>query len=649
MQNAFAAGFTLLRKLELCTPSRRAHATTASSSPVQMYRLGAQGRALRQQMEQQLPLSLPQAVADTQRDVEILLTILRGSAHTTQELLSYLVHYLPRVKNEDNVRLLMDAFALNPRIWGSFEESYTVIEGLKALFDFKIQISEPTLPLSKFYHGVLTSVYAARIEHWKKSALLAGISLSRPMYESQSAPETRRYFEQCYLSVMKLNHDLIAEGFRNAATNSYDANSVLALSLACTLTGFTDSMKSQLPHDHILAHVIDLVFSSPYGLMIPLGNSSPVVTHLSRLSFVVENCFLQGVKFIPICDASLTRIMEFSAELPDRIQSDSPEVWDALKSIVFGVVIMFQGYASFTLNIYNGLREREYATLTTKVIKSLYLLNFILEKIGSGGFQAYNFVLFTAMDGLFQHDSKASEGLGSFMLDKLNLSKITQSHYESSKALFTLTYFENFTKTCRPEYFETVIEPLVQHLISLPQGPPQFHHVHRKLVEGAHSVALSTFSPRNAAIVAVKAQSYLRTVLRQFPALLSSRQLCLAVETITKSVAPPSEAYMLNRDNLREVLHTLYITIINCPCDLPLNETGGARSVRGALISALISTVPFIPVPYLSQWLDNIWELGSGDAYLEDKLWTVLSENVDTQRGTVGVQWWYNKANVLKL
>jgi hypothetical protein len=616
-----------------------------------MYRLGAQGRAVQRQLQQTAYATVvPQELPDTQKDVELLLSILtsKHSKHTAQQLLSYMAHYMPRVKNEDNVTLLMNSFLLNDKVFSSFEESYLVVEALKALFEQKIRISEPSLPLSKFFHGVLSAVYASPVESWRKTCVLTGITLSKQLYEVHSDPETHGYFEKCYTSVIRSNHEMIVQGFHSVSLNDYKVNSVWALSLACSLISFTDHMKAKLPHDAILMHIIDLVFSSPFGISRgPLqASDKPVVKHLSRLSFVVENCFLHGVKY-PIMDASLSKILDFSFELGARTK-DSSETWDFLKSVMFALVIMLQGYASFSLNIYNGLRAYEYSTLTTKVIKTLYLSNFIMEKIGTGGFQAYNFVLYTTMDGLFQHSPLVAQELGRFMILSLSIQLVPQSHYESSKALFALIFFESFTKTCDLDYYEQVVEPFVSHFINLPRGPPQYHHMHRQLVESAHSVILSTFTPRNAPITAARATSYLGTVLEQFPVFLSSRQLCLAVEAIAKNVAPPSDAYYLNKDNLREVLHTLYIAIINCPCSLLLKEegTGGPRTVRAALISSLISTVPFIPLTYVEQWLTNIWELSEGDSYLEDKLWKTISESVDMQRGTVGIQWWYNKSSL---
>lgn len=616
------------------------------------YLLGAQGRAIQQRLEQQpLPPSSFQVahVVDTQRDVELLLsTLTSGSKADSQQLLSYMVHYLPRVKNGDNVQLLMGAFLQNEWVFDTFEHSYLVIEAFKALFEQKVLISKPSLPLTKFFHGVLSALYSSPVEDWKKSCVLTGITLSKPLFDAHAIPETRGYFEQCYANVTKLNHEIIARGFNASSTNDYTVNSIWAVSLACSMISFNDHMKANLPHNAILMHVIDMVFKSPLGISHGelKQSQSPVCKHLSRLAYVVDNCFIQGVK-VPIMDSAIGTILDFSMELHSRF-IDNEQCWDFLKLVLFGIVIMLQGYSTFTLHIHNGLKGVQYTKMTSNVLKTLYCLNFIVEKMGSGGFQVYNYVLFTSMDGLFQHGSKQAEILGQWMIYSLDSSLIPQSQYESSKALFAMIYLEHFTKCCREEFYDTVIHPFVKHFIHLPQ-PLSLHlrHVHRELVESAHSVVLATYSSqKNSSIIAMNATTYLNTVLSQFPVVLSSRQLCLAVETIVRAVAPPSQASQLNRDNLREVLHMLYITIINCPCSTPLKEegiSGGPRTVRQAFINALMTALPFIPLRFLEQWLSNIWELCQGDAYLQDKLWKTISENLDMQRGSVGIQWWYNK------
>lgn len=626
-----------------------------------MYALGAQGRAVHKQLQQRLDsdsstVTHTATETDTQRDVQVLLRVLTTTAPsattTPSYLLSYTVHCLPRVRNEHNVRALFDALLLNDPLFHSFDAACLVVEAVKALVEHKMRVSMPSLPLTKFFHAALSAVYASQAAAWRKCCVLTGFTLARPCYESLAVPETSAFFEQSYRGIITANSDILVQGFSNNRNDDYTVKSVLSVCLACSLGSFTPSMKNNLPHDAILLHAVDLVFLSPLGISHgPLQHSqTPVVKHLGRLSLVVENCLVQCASPTAI-NSSLSTIMQFSQKLSSRA-IDSPECWDFLKTIMFSIVIMLKGYASFSLNIYNGLKHDEYARLTTKVIKTLYLLHFIMDKMGSGGFQAYNFVTYTTTDGLFQHCIGPSQELGQWMVSQVDLSIVPQSQYESSKAAFTLLYFEQLTKMCHLEYYNTVIEPLVLRFINLPQGLPKFHHTHRQLVESAHSVVLATFTEKNAAIVAKSSLKYLQTTLSQFPTFLSSRQLCLAVETIASSVAPPSRAYLLNKDNFREVLHTLYISIINCPCSLPLKEegnAGGPQTVRAALVSALISTVPFIPLRFLEQWLVNIWEFCEGDTYLQDKLWTMISENVDMQRGTVGVQWWYSKDVMHKL
>lgn len=631
-----------------------------------MYRLGNQGRALQQRLQQQPYSSTHEfqtPFSQSQNDVNMLISILKqpGKLNSIQ-LLSYLVHYLPRVKNEDNLRLIMDIVLQNdvifPQFGGVLDESYIVIEAIKTTFDSKIRISEPTLSLPKFYHGIVTAIFESSVDSWRKILIITGILLSQPTYHEHSVPETRKYFINTYQSLTSLNHELILRVLRNVSINSVEINALMTVSLACSLPFFTSKQKQHLPHESITLFTIYLIFQSPFGLghetEFLAVSKSPVVKHLSRLSFLIENSLIHGVSF-GVLDSTLNIMLSFSEELHLRA-IDSAQSWDVLKNIIFAVVIIFQGIASYSLRLRNGLKRHEYPIVSIKVLKILFYLNFIMEKIGTGGFQAYNFVYITFLDALLQYSHENAERLGEFFTKTIKLTSI--DHYEVSKTIFTLTYFETLCQKTSVQYYESTISPVVDFIIHTTTHS-------RSLIEAAHSVIIATFIPQNSHIIASFAIPYLHTVLSQFPVLLSPTQLKIAIETIARSVAPPSEAYFLNKDNLRELLHTLYISCLNTRPSIPIPSQpsiqgvddsatqGQPKTIRTGMISALISTLPYLPIAILQTWLDNIWELINMSDPIEFQfcqgvLWGMISEGFDMQRGNIGINWWYNRGSAIE-
>ncbi|CAM9018409.1 unnamed protein product [Wickerhamomyces anomalus] len=574
-----------------------------------MYRLGSQGRAAQQRLQQQpysstVEFQTPSSQA--QNDVNLLLSALKTPGNlSSTNLLSYIVHYLPRVRNEGNLKLLMDAFFSNRVIFPEqihLEETYMIIEAIKATFDSKIRVSEPTLPLTKFFHGVVSSIFESGVEPWKKILVITGVILSQSTYQEQSIPETKHYFQTTYGSLINLNHELIMRVFQTTSINSEEVNALTAISLSCSLPFFSPSQRQHVPHESILLFTIHLIFQSPYGLgnhstEFLAGSNSPVVKHLSRLSFLIENSLVHGVSF-GVLDSTLNIILRFSETLHLR-SANTDQSWNVLKNGIFAVVIIFQGFVSYLLKLSNRLNKQHYSSIATKILQTFFHLSFIIEKIGTGGFQAYNF-------------------------------------------------------TTSIEYYENTISPIVDFIIHTTTHS-------RPLIEAAHSVVIATFIPTNSHIIASTAIPYLHTVLSQFPQLLSATQLRIAIETIARAVAPPSEAHQLNKDNLREVLHTLYIRCLNTrpglpiPTSQPINQgqesdNNQPMTVRTGIIAALISTLPYLPTQILNNWLNNIWELTESSdpiefQFCEKNLWEMISEGFDMQRGNVGINWWYNRGN----
>lgn len=636
-----------------------------------MYKLGSQGRAAQNRLQQQ-PYSATHYFqspdSQTQNDVNLLLSALKTPGNlTSTTLLSYIVHYLPRVRNEDNVKLLMDTVFASHVIFPdqiNLEETYVVIEAIKATFDSKIRISEPTLPVTRFFHAVVSSIFQSNAEPWKKILVITGVLLSQSTYKEQSIPETKHYFSRTYHSLTDLNHELITMVFQTTSINAVEINALTSIALSCSLPFFTPSQKEHLAHEPILLFTIHLIFESPYGLSDHVteflaGSNSPVIKHLSRLSFLIENSLVHGVSF-GVLDSTLNTILKFSESLYLRAVN-SDKSWGVLKNVIFAVVIIFQGFVSYLLKLSSRLTKLQYSLVATKILKTFFHLNFIIEKIGTGGFQAYNFVYISCLDALLQYSHQSAEALGVYFTNNLNLQ--SDDHHQVSKSLFTLTFFETLCQSCSVGYYESVVQPIVDYIIHTTAHS-------RSLMEAAHSVIIATFIPKNSHIIASSSIPYLNTVLSQFPQLLSATQLRIAIETIARAVSPPSQAYQLNKDNLRELLHTLYITTLNTRPGIPisvsqpikkegllLNDSDGdgnnnsqPTTIRSGIISALISTLPYLPPQILNNWLNNIWELIENNdpieyQFCEQKLWEMISEGFDMQRGNIGITWWYNKGN----
>ncbi|PSK38529.1 hypothetical protein C7M61_002462 [Candidozyma pseudohaemuli] len=67
---------------------------------------------------------------------------------------------------------------------------------------------------------------------------------------------------------------------------------------------------------------------------------------------------------------------------------------------------------------------------------------------------------------------------------------------------------------------------------------------------------------------------------------------------------------------------------------------------REAIILAFLNIIPYLPISLFVPWLDRIWALikASGKEerpFLTERLWKVISENLDLNRCEIAYEWWY--------
>lgn len=115
-------------------------------------KLGPQGRALMNKSQYQIhnysndPNNQPQ-------DLDFVINELRNPKPTTtvNRVLGYLYNYVPYIKHERNLGIVIASFLNSPVCFGAnvppFEENYLIIEVFKLITDKKLEVSQPTLPI----------------------------------------------------------------------------------------------------------------------------------------------------------------------------------------------------------------------------------------------------------------------------------------------------------------------------------------------------------------------------------------------------------------------------------------------------------------------------------------------------------------------
>lgn len=384
--------------------------------------LGDQGRAL-------VNGSFQNYLQPTPQDLDFLINDLRFPLPDTtiHKLLGYLYHYIPYVKYEHNLKLVIASFLNNPLCFchegAPFESNYMIIEVFKLIADKKLRISKPTLSIKSWYTIILKEInnfalFNPQINSWKVLPIISGLLLSndlRNMLYTKDYPlEYRWFFKDWDEKITKLFRYCLK--YTLSAVHSDDVINLTLVSLAITYKKEEDirDYTLNISSNFIISRLIHLIFgesdisAAVYTkfFFINPGDSQaeeiakseimlrPVLKQLNKLSFLLESYF----KRLPIHESSfplildsLDRIHTFNKALcfstqasffnQNPVQSTdgtanalNQQFWYLMKTLLFAEVVVYQGILTRFLTSTAGNNLTFFSKLyTSKSFNSLEL------------------------------------------------------------------------------------------------------------------------------------------------------------------------------------------------------------------------------------------------------------------------------------
>ncbi|GME68962.1 unnamed protein product [[Candida] boidinii] len=640
-------------------------------------RLGAGGRELYEKLNQQQqivsqrqgqngfanePLRLPtqldyllEELVNPYAKQEDLNQLERGN-----ELLSYIANYYPKLKNEKNVELLTEYFLRCPVFFSNeanvpFALSNRVLECFRYIFDKKYKTSMPVLKFYKFYHaaltGILNFIKSDPINSfWKVIPVISGM-LSTINYRDQYDP-----FPEYSNVIQKIDKQLanILEGsFINFFTSPLISNDDLrSVNILCLSLTYDLLNKNFLPllldkHGLLPTDICGLMFMSPFGLQMTdflkvkkpdpgtsqevdevqfIMTERPLLRYLNSLSFLFKEIVLTkdyntDVKLdqIDLCFNKCLLFAETLSANTDLYYSGSDKLdlklLDLYRQILFAKVVMFESIVQWLLESNNRLLLQDFLPrYSRKVINIFYHLSFILDSIGTGGFESYNFVFSSCLDALLQYRMYDAEILANVFTTGINFCRLKDSYVFRSKLLFTLNYFEQFVNICSDPIRHCLILPLIEDItassllnkgLNINFNDPADLAKFKDIVEASHSImlkfltiqdsydenlipkqqtqsrfwSLSSFFSNNVPtavppattieerptvynenlhVIMNKILPYTELSISQFPLLLSTIQLNIIIETLARSIFPNSKIYDIDHELCERFLNILY-------------------------------------------------------------------------------------------
>lgn len=719
--------------------------------------LGPQGRAL---LNRQPPGSNQTVVYENDnpvpQDLDFLVNELRSPYPDTtiQKIMGFMYHYLPFIKLEYNLRIVLSSFLNNSVTFGvvapPFEESYQIVELFRAVAEKKLKVSQPTLSIKTWYSVVTRELvnfvaYNPFQNSWKVIPVIAGLMLAKSIrYEVCSGVEYGWFFRE---TDEKL-HRLFVECLRNSLTGyqSKDVVNLVLMSYAVVFNREDASVKSytgNVAPEFMISKLVELIFSSEYPLranayreLLKLDIHStdveeaqvqkilllPVVRNLNKLSFLLEAYLASlprtsSLKSLKLVEAGLDTVLSFNKELFQRVSGSvlnrdplscaqtplESHCWFFLKNVLFTEVIMFQGILSRLLvppprkqSLHFFSRQfddtAECKKLSFMILYNLFYTNFILLSVGQGGFDNYNFVYYLTVElALNSPDVEPMEAFtSSIVTHDLNccLPEMLNADYlVISKALFILGLWESYVqhKNANVRFIKEIIYPFCWKIVTNRQ------FTNPEMVEGCHSVLLICLSNGtwlNSSSTSIKETlEYVGVLDSQFPQLISSQQLSIAIESIGKRLLSSPIQYdntSIHANSGEEVLDFYYFRCSNTTPGIMIPQTSlttlesfpSARpdieitspsavgpiqyqmadrvipeTTREAKIVAFIRLVPYIPLSTFERWLNKVLSLvqhsnRAEQEYLLKMYWRVLSENLDSNRSDLAMRWWYERKRI---
>lgn len=303
--------------------------------------LGPQGRALLSQNGPGIPstlLSTPNTNLSPQ-ELDFLINELRNPKPDTtiNKVLGYLYNYIPYIRHEHNLRLVIASFLNCPVCFGGsgtsisssfeFEKNYLIIEVVKLIIDKKLKISMPVISIKQFYTIILKELqnfqhYNPIMNSWKILPIITGILLSNELrdqlYTEVNFVEYKWFFANLDKEIYQLFNNALPYSLSQSLDNNINYLSLMSLALV-----FKNSERHHKDSSDTVVHtknisnifmiqkltemifldrkVSMLVYQKFFQLNPHNENiesvilndimNKPVVKHLNKLSFLLEHYF----------------------------------------------------------------------------------------------------------------------------------------------------------------------------------------------------------------------------------------------------------------------------------------------------------------------------------------------------------------------
>lgn len=572
-----------------------------------------------------------------------------GPQTSAENVLSYLVHYYPLVKNKANVELLTISFLQCPLFAGI---NFRVVDAFRYIVDTKFKVSLPTLPFHEFYgaiyNGIKFALETDNSAYERAIPLMTGCLLSKNSRESFNAFPSHTH-------AIGVIDSYFQQSLKSALVIYFHSTRDVELALACIGCVYDEFSNSDL-YDFLKVRsdlpecIVGLIFRSPLGLhggknMLEGDETGPVLRQLNRLSFL----FAKFVEVYParsvlLCLSNSCEVLNEYSVCVARTDIRVPlqdlmntENWQLVKFSYFAIMIVLDGTITKILNTFRTPNER-CLQVFSQVLSILFNLSFILEKIGSGDFESYNFVLESVLSCMVEFNQNV-------MAERV-VSEMAQMQCNKPQLEFMLRVTDTLMPILRNDFVRAVLLPTIKKCLASPNPPARVHEIMLQY--------LTTNRTSNS--MNEEMTSYISETLQQFPDNLTFGECQGILSRIFESLSPTETINAF--DTIKMIAYASNI----CPVQVKFVNVNGERiqlnskfsTNKSSYVGLLINLIHYLSIEYLPRELDSIRSLITSPyfpavetSHLFDHLWDEILTcgRFFPKKGEVCLNWWYDNVN----
>ncbi|CAI2004591.1 hypothetical protein SEUBUCD646_0G03350 [Saccharomyces eubayanus] len=575
------------------------------------------------------------------RDVDYLITALTSTKRIQyderllDEFSANLVYYIPRIKSPDILYRFVRAL---------FQSHFIVqlpplrlLHVIKDIFLWKLEVSEPTLPIDRFYQ-VWNAVMEPHRAAWNLSQLmlLGGILVTYPRFKSLN----ERYF-------IDESRNKTAVYYKNWKQNTFlpiwaqfwndpaiTAKPLIQKYLLVSMVLLFNRPNTKLPlcgvrvsWDVVTGKLLDLLAEYTHAIEQPMEKftvNSVLSTNLNHLA----NCLstLLTLSNEPAILSSLHRLGKICQYLSDALKLSRQEQLDLkLQDLFILVILTLKEISAMNMKISFAHKDDFYSMICL----SLFNIHVLTEKIGTAGFPSYHYVYDNLITYFIVLDDLPK------ITPILNRMRGDNIKNNPNKLIFYINFLNKITSyyswRVHLPFILEFIEPLL-HFNSFLEGG-MTDPLEIEIKESIHTLAITslTIDPSHSSQIAQwqvsRIINYLKMSMDQYIAeRLSAPQILIIFNSLSMQF-PLLHSY--DKHLLRDSLHETYIRILNTR----------KPERKKVLMECLIVQILFVNDPHhLITWLNICFHLISAH---NKKLLLQLWEMISSSESSLAIDWWY--------